>query len=219
MHYRMSEQTQILEGLSMLAQAVRTSQRDVGQHISLIPAQSAALALVHSRQREGITVQEVAATLGVSQPTATETVAALVRKGLVRKQVGPHDRRERLLFATARGAQKLNAARNRSSAMAAALASLGDHNRGQLTRSLMLTIRALQVSGAIVPQKLCVSCRHFRPNMYPDAARPHHCAFVNAAFGNSELRFACSDHETSTPAEQAATCSAFSGVEESLRAT
>jgi hypothetical protein len=39
--------------------------------------------------------------------------------------------------------------------------------------------------------------------MYPGADAPHHCAFVNAAFGAAALRLDCADHEEAGPEEAA----------------
>jgi len=42
---------------------------------------------------------------------------------------------------------------------------------------------------------MCVTCRYFRPNAHDDPERPHHCAFVEAAFGDRNLRVDCLDHD------------------------
>jgi hypothetical protein len=68
---------------------------------------------------------------------------------------------------------------------------------------LIKLIRGLQLRDAVPPQRMCVTCKYFRPNMYPGAAAPHHCAFVNAAFGAAALRLDCSDHEEAGAAEAA----------------
>jgi hypothetical protein len=64
-------------------------------------------------------------------------------------------------------------------------------------------IRTLQERGRIPVARMCVSCRYFQPFRYPDPDRPHHCAFVDAPFGDGELRLDCPDH-AAAPAEQAA---------------
>jgi hypothetical protein len=42
---------------------------------------------------------------------------------------------------------------------------------------------------------MCVTCRYFRPHVHSDPERPHHCAFVDAPFGDRALRLDCRDHE------------------------
>jgi hypothetical protein len=50
---------------------------------------------------------------------------------------------------------------------------------------------------------MCISCRFFKPNAHANPKKPHHCDFVNAAFGDASLRLECDDHEAAT-AEQMA---------------
>ena len=75
--------------------------------------------------------------------------------------------------------------------------------------TLVTMIKRLQDAGAIPIQRMCVSCRHFRPYAHADAAKPHHCAFVNAAFGQRDLRIECRDHSMADPSLQAATWGVF----------
>ena len=46
---------------------------------------------------------------------------------------------------------------------------------------------------------MCVSCRFFQPHAHPeDAERPHHCAFVDAPFGDRALRVDCPEHDAAS---------------------
>jgi hypothetical protein len=79
-------------------------------------------------------------------------------------------------------------------------------------------IRQLQIAGAIPMQRMCMSCRHFGPHAYPQAAKRHHCAFVNAAIGSRDLRLDCGEHEAADPDAQAATWTTFANGSPSLHA-
>src|SRR3546814_1012694 len=70
---------------------------------------------------------------------------------------------------------------------------LDDGERAAFLKGLTKMIGALQTRGTIPVQRMCVSCAHFRPNVHSDAATPHHCAFVDAAFGDASLRLDCDD--------------------------
>jgi hypothetical protein len=50
---------------------------------------------------------------------------------------------------------------------------------------------------------MCVTCKYFRPNVHPDKRAPHHCAFIDAAFGDEALRLDCAEHEQAGAAESA----------------
>ena len=76
----------------------------------------------------------------------------------------------------------------------AALAGLDLIESTVLHRVLSKVILHLQETGAIEPQRMCCTCRFFRPYVHSDAVRPHHCEFVDAPFGSVSLRLDCGDH-------------------------
>jgi hypothetical protein len=84
-----------------------------------------------------------------------------------------------------------------------AVGELSTAEQATFLRALVAMIRTLQEKGRIPIARMCVSCRFFRPFRHDDPARPHHCAFVDAPFGDAELRLDCADHRTA-PADQAA---------------
>jgi hypothetical protein len=55
--------------------------------------------------------------------------------------------------------------------------------------------------------------------VHADTARPHQCDFVNASFGQRDLRIECREHETAPPDSRAATWEAFQGGLSNLHAT
>ncbi|WP_207459205.1 hypothetical protein [Azospirillum sp. SYSU D00513] len=82
-------------------------------------------------------------------------------------------------------------------------------DKEHLLMTLVTMIKRLQDAGAIPIQRMCVSCRHFRPHAHADAATPHHRAFVDAAFGQQDIRIECRDHAAADPSHQAATWGVF----------
>ena len=114
------------------------------------------------------------------------------------RQPDPEDGRARRVGLSVAGkgiAGRLSAA---SDALTAAVSDLPAAEAGSLLRLLTRLIRALQEARAIPVQRMCATCTHFRPHAHADAARPHHCAFVDAAFGDAELRLDCGEHEEAT---------------------
>src|SRR3546814_1625669 len=81
-------------------------------------------------------------------------------------------------------------------ALLGAVEMLDDGERAAFLKGLTKMIGALQTRGTIPVQRMCVSCAHFRPNVHSDAATPHHCAFVDAAFGDASLRLDCEDRKS-----------------------
>jgi DNA-binding MarR family transcriptional regulator len=199
----------IREGLSRLATAMRVDDWDRAKAAGLNPTQLAILTLLEGRREGGLGVKEVAAHLGVSQPTATDSINALERKAYLEKRPEASDRRAVRVVPTAAGLAAVTASDTGDGPAAEALGALDEHEQEALLLSLVKMIRHLQVAEAIPVQRMCVTCRHFSPFAHADTTRPHHCHFVDAAFGQRALRVDCRDHDEADPASRAATWDAF----------
>lgn len=199
----------IREGLSRIATALRVDEWNRAKAAGLNPTQLAILTLLEGRGDSGLGVKEIAAHLGVSQPTATDSINALERKGYIAKRPGETDRRAVSVMLTAGGAAALQTADIGEGLAGQAVGALDDGEQEDLLLSLVRMIRHLQETDAIPVQRMCVSCRYFAPFAHADAAQPHHCHFVDAAFGQRELHIDCRDHEEADPASRAATWDAF----------
>jgi DNA-binding MarR family transcriptional regulator len=207
------------EGLERIGAVLRSERWSATSALGLNPTQAHVLAFLAGRNSEVIRVKEIAVQLGVSQPTATDSIAALERKELVEKTISTDDARSVGVAITQQGRKMLKAIGMSASATEESLAGLTPDEKTELLLLLIKLIRSLQLKGAVPVQRMCVSCKHFRPNTYSDALNPHHCAFVNAAFGDRHLRLDCNDHENADPAAQAATWSAFDKGSAILQAT
>jgi DNA-binding MarR family transcriptional regulator len=54
-------------------------------------------------ERESVTIGDIAMVAGITQPAATQTVALMVREGIVSAQAGAHDGRQKLISLTKQG--------------------------------------------------------------------------------------------------------------------
>jgi DNA-binding MarR family transcriptional regulator len=168
----------------------------------LTPTQGQALALLRASPA-GLRPGELAEQLGVTAPTASDSVAALVRKGLVTKAPLAADGRAVIVRLTPAGIGEAAAAAAWPDFLLEAVGELSATEQAAFLRALVTMIGSLQLKGRIPVARMCVSCRFFQPFRYDDPTRPHHCAFVDAPFGDGELRLDCADH-AAAPAEQAA---------------
>jgi DNA-binding MarR family transcriptional regulator len=189
----------IVAGFNRICLALRSMQWAQGRVSGLTPTQ--AQILVQLNRRGSSRLSAIAEELGVRQPTATEAVNALVRKQLVAKEGEPADGRVVRIALTARGQREARRSAEAPEALLRAVGSLDSLEQECLLRGLSKTIRALQIAGEITPAPLCLTCRYFRPLVH-DGPAPHHCAFVDAAFGDRELRVDCPD-QLPAPSAQA----------------
>lgn len=203
-----SIQHRIREGLSRVSMVMRADDWNRAKLAGINPTQLSILELLEGRA-EGLGVKDIAFHLGVSQPTATDSIAALERKGYVEKRQTENDRRGVRVGITDEGLAALRTGDASEGLAEQATEALATHEQEDLLVMLVKMIRELQVRDAIPIQRMCTSCRYFAPFAHADAALPHHCKFVDAAFGQRDLRIDCRDHETADPAIRAATWNAF----------
>lgn len=189
----MTANAHIMTGLSRIGMLLRSEGWRQAEATGLTPTQSQILA--HLVARGPARIGAIAAEIAVTQPTTSDAAAALVRKGYVEKRPDPADARAAQLHPTDAGTRLAGQLAVWPDALLAAVDMLDDSERAAFLKGLTKMIGALQMRGAIPIQRMCVSCTHFRPNVHSDAARPHHCAFVDAAFGDASLRLDCGDHE------------------------
>jgi DNA-binding MarR family transcriptional regulator len=174
----------------------------------LTPTQGQVLALLRASP-DGLRLGALAQQLGVTAPTASDSVAALHRKGLVAKAPMAGDGRAVLVRLTPAGVREAAAAAAWPDFLLEAVGELSEAEQAAFLRALVTMIRTLQVRGRIPVARMCVSCRFFQPFRHQDPARPHHCAFVDAPFGDGELRLDCPDHAAAPPEQAARTWHTF----------
>ena len=167
----------------------------------LTPTQGQVLALLRANP-DGLRLGGLAGQLGVTAATTSDSVTALRRKGLVDKLPLAGDGRAVLVRLTPAGVREAAAAAAWPDFLLEAVDELSDAEQAAFLRGLVTMIRTLQTRGRIPVARMCVSCRFFQPFRHDDPARPHHCAFVDAPFGDGGLRLDCPDHDAA-PAELA----------------
>jgi DNA-binding MarR family transcriptional regulator len=168
----------------------------------LTPTQGQVLALLRANPN-GLRLRALAEQLGVSAATTSDSVAALHRKSLVAKEGTASDGRAVIVVLTPTGSREAAAAAAWPDFLLEAVGELSAAEQATFLRALVAMIRTLQEKGRIPVARMCVSCRFFQPFRHDNPARPHHCAFVDAPFGDGELRLDCPDHSPA-PVDQAA---------------
>jgi DNA-binding MarR family transcriptional regulator len=196
-------------GFDRLAAALRSDQWSRAGAVGLNPTQILALEYVASRDEHGVRIKNIAEQLGVSQPTATDTIVSLERKGLIEKKPDKKDARATAVLVTREGRAMLASLAKTTLATETAFSQLETNEQADLLLLQIKLIRLLQQVGAIPAQRMCASCQYFKPYIYSDALKPHHCDFVNAAFGDRDLRLDCHDHEKAEASVQATTWQKF----------
>jgi DNA-binding MarR family transcriptional regulator len=185
--------TRVAIGLNKLGLAMKSRAWAGAGARGLTPTQAQILALLRARDH-ALRLTQVALELGISAPTASDSVRSLVDKGLVRKTRSRDDARAVALELTAPGKAEAECAASLSDFLLAAIDVLSPCEQEAFLVALIKMIGALVERGQIPTQRMCVSCHHFRPNEHPDRDPPHHCALVDAPLGRRYLRLDCPEY-------------------------
>lgn len=202
----------VVTGLAKIGLATRHRAWSEAEGQGLTPTQGQILALLRPRPDAGMRLSEVAATLAVAPPTASVAVGALVAKGLVQKGRAPDDARAVAITLTDAGRREADRAAGWADFLLTAVDALTAAEQEAVFRGLVKMVRTLQDRGEIPVSRMCVTCRFFRPNAHPDPGRPHHCAFVDAPFGDRHLRLECIDHLPAASEQAARAWESFAGA-------
>ncbi|HDP88902.1 MAG TPA: MarR family transcriptional regulator [Thioalkalivibrio sp.] len=181
----------LADGLTRLAAVARQLDWQAAEAAGLSPTQADILRFVAGRAG-GTRLTAAAAHAGVRKATASDAVASLERKTLVRKSADTQDGRAVVLKATAKGRQVAEAW---PASFSPVVEGLSADEQALLLGLVIKMIRQLQQRGLIAPQRTCVTCRHFRENVAPGSDRPHFCALVKAPMADRHLRVDCPEHE------------------------
>lgn len=189
-----SASARVAAALAKLGLAMKTESQSLATADGLSPTQAQILAvLVGNEPQSG---SELARRLSLTLPTISESVGALVAKGLVDKRPDPRHPRASLVVPTARGRAAGARARSGPDFLADVAGTLEERELEVLYRALLKMIHALQLEGRIPLGGMCLHCTHFAPHVHEGPA-PHHCALMNRPLADTELRLECREH---TPA-------------------
>ncbi len=162
----------------------RLSQAD-GWSDGLNPTQRAALGYLARANRFSCAPSHVAAYLGATRGTVSQTLHVLERKGLVSVAASVTDRRTIRYHVTPAGHADLARAR----VMDAAIATLGPEQGQALQDGLVQLLRAMLVQNGGRSFGMCRTCQH-----HQTSARGRFCALLKVDLTEPEADALCHEH-------------------------
>lgn len=180
-------EAQITAYLERLARALRRLKNTTAFALKLQPLQlEILLFLLHAQQRK-ITVNFLAEELEVSEPTISDSLAALVRKKYVVKYTSPEDRRIRFVSLTASGKKIAQKAEGKLFP----LAGMDPKLLEDLSRALHELVGELFAQSFIRHARICKTCHFFSPASENAVG---HCTLLNKTLYTKDLQSDCPDH-------------------------
>jgi len=204
--------TQLAAGLEKIGLAMKSRTWRREGRAGLGPLQRQVLTLLRSKPEQRATVSTVANELVIRLPTASEVIATLEQKRLVRRRRDMNDGRVVMAQLTAKGNRSCTPSSRMPDRLVTATEALSAAEQVALLKSLIKVIRSLQEQGEISVARMCVSCRSFRPNQYDNADRPHHCDYLKVPLGDRTLRLDCHVYEPASTTQVNETWGSYIGT-------
>lgn len=190
----------IVAALERVAQSLRVLLWHEAREHDLTPLQLQVLVYLLGHDGEQAWASHLAREFGVTRATISESIAALLEKGMLERSQG-RGRRGRALFLqlTPLGVQVASKAARWGEAVQRSLADLSREERTAVLLFLMRLIAALQRAGIVTVARMCITCRFFRPDHDPAGPQPHYCDLLRQPLAPEALRVDCPEHSPLAP--------------------
>jgi DNA-binding MarR family transcriptional regulator len=181
-------------GLERIGQAFRVLSVRQAQEHGLSPIQLQLLLRLAvdppERRRPGVLARE----FDVSPASLSDSLAALERKRLIERRRLHGDRRGFSLTLSPSGRRLARQSQALAEPVEQAVGQLPAEQQLALLQSLYALIAELQHAGVVTVARMCITCRHFRPDVH-SGPQPHHCALLDMPLAARSLRIDCPEHE------------------------
>lgn len=182
----------VLAAVERLGRALRAARQQAAtRHEVSLLGLSVIEILADGRARR---VGDLAAELDVSQPTVSDAVTALKKRGLIERGPDPEDLRSTLVALTDNGVEVATGAATELRPLLAAEGGTAT-DRATTLRVLLAEITRLQSAGVITVNRSCLTCRHYQP---PGSRSRARCLLLGTPLGDQDLRVDCPEHEAAT---------------------
>jgi DNA-binding MarR family transcriptional regulator len=175
--------------LERIAHAVRALRQDQASAHGLTPLQvDLLLHLAHRDAPERRRAARLAELLDLAPPTVSDALAALARKGHLKRRRDETDGRSSVIVLTASG-RRLSGALALETGLDEAVAGLDSDDRATTLASLLEIITVLHRRGVISVARTCLTCRFMISD--GDGRR---CTLLGIALDDTDLRVDCPEH-------------------------
>ncbi|GJQ21513.1 MAG: MarR family transcriptional regulator [Bacteroidia bacterium] len=181
-------------GFERIAQVLKTLIWSESKESGLSPIQIQFLIALAFNSHRDWTVSDLAAYFQLTPATVSDALTALEEKDLLVRRQSKEDKRVSNIVLTAAGRRQALKLAGWMNAIQDEVARLDADSKATMLHALMNMIASLQQKGLISVVQMCMTCTYFRPNAHPGKSKPHHCAYIDMAFGDADLRLDCPDY-------------------------
>ncbi|WP_114813924.1 MarR family winged helix-turn-helix transcriptional regulator [Paraburkholderia kururiensis] len=183
----------VTHSLLRLSTAMRSQAWEWAEGAGLTPTQGEILVLL--MQRKGpMRLGEIARETALTAATTSDAVSTLENKGLVEKRRALDDGRALAVRLTTRGRTAAKRAAQWPDFLAKAVSTLRDDEQITFYRTLLKTIRQLEVQAHIPAHRMCLTCEHLEASRNPKKT-PHRCGALDLTLVDTDLRLDCGAYQ------------------------
>lgn len=185
----------IAVGLERISQALKSAIWEESKTSGLSPIQIQFLVTLNFEKHTNWTIGELSSRFALTPATVSDAVSSLVQKGFVSRSKGEEDKRTINLRLTNSGKRLTGKLGLWANALEDSVSGLEEEQKVVLLKSIIRIMQSLQAQGHVRVAHICVTCKHFQPDIHKNFRKPHHCAYLDMPFGDAELRVDCSEYE------------------------
>lgn len=179
----------VVAALDRIARGVRAHRQAIATAAGLSPLQADLVRTLAGGTPPPALAGPLAGELGVSQPTVSDSLIALERKGHISREATPGDRRRSTFVLTESGRRLAAELDEADDVLRAGIAVLPETDQEAALRVLLNLIGSLLDSGVLAVARTCPTCRFF------DDTRGPRCTLLGVPLPPQDLRVDCAEHQ------------------------
>lgn len=181
----------LVAALDRLARAQRQQRQAAASRLGITPLQGELLKTLGEGPPPTALVGLLARELAVSQPTVTDSLTTLERKGLITRSRSAQDQRRTRLELTDAGREMVEALAEAEADVVKAVSSLATEQQEAAYAHLLTLIERFVRADLIDVARTCLTCKY----MAASANGDRHCRLLNVPLPDAALRVNCPEHE------------------------
>ncbi|MDT8347805.1 MAG: MarR family winged helix-turn-helix transcriptional regulator [Flavobacteriaceae bacterium] len=180
----------IIAALERITQAFKALLQEESNRYKLSPIQLQTLLFINFHSSEKCTVSYLAEEFNVTKATISDAIKSLYAKALVIKTPNKTDARSYRLALTEKGIHIADKAKGFTEQMHHPITAMEEAEKSVMLHNLLEIIRHMFDCGVISKQRMCFSCRFYKPKNGES-----YCELLKQNLSITDLRLDCPEYE------------------------
>jgi DNA-binding MarR family transcriptional regulator len=186
----------IVAALDRIGEVLQVLARRTAESHDLSPTQLRILVRLYAGPPPAANTSTLAREFELSDPTVSDAVGVLRRKGLIDRVQDQTDRRHYRLRLTHTGRELARSVSRWTAPAEVTTAGIQRTDGEQLLATLLDMLGRMCAGGLVDVTRACTTCRHFQRNPPTTQTAPYRCNLFDYAMAPSDLRVDCVEHQT-----------------------